>query len=339
MKPQKRILSREDLDIWTQSSQHAALLSFVQDLQDSVFGVANDAKVAVSAPVASIAAAIDRVDQIIDANPVVRDKNVSRFGKPEFRGFYDQVSAEAPSLMAAVAPDHAEELGCYFAESWGDRTRIDYGSGHELNLLCLFYCLKEIGVLKPSDYQALIIVVFNKYMAVMRRLQKTYWLEPAGSHGVWGLDDYHFLPFLFGSAQLAPHPHMKPKSVHNRELVETYWRQYMYLECIHFINSIKTVPGHEEASLRWHSPMLDDISAAKTWGKIRDGMVKMYAAEVLAKLPIVQHMMFGSILTAPEGVGQHAPEPGCSHNTWGDCCGIKVPSAVAASMSRPMPFD
>jgi serine/threonine-protein phosphatase 2A activator len=95
----------------------------------------------------------------------------------------------------------------------------------------------------------------------MRILQSTYWLEPAGSHGVWGLDDYHFLPFLFGSAQLKGsfnfnnrveklcrltliyigHKFLRPKSIHDNEVVEEYSKDYMYLACIHFINSVSTI--------------------------------------------------------------------------------------------------
>lgn len=359
MKPERRITTSEDLSKWVDSKTYTSIVSFIQDLQQSVEGKTNDEKVDESDITTKVLVMLDNIERIFNENPVVQDKNISRFGKVEFRDFYDQVGKESEDLIKPLVQDNSciIELLTYLQESWGNRTRIDYGSGHELNFICFLLCLKNLGILQEKDYCPIILKGFTKYMKIMRELQKQYWLEPAGSHGVWGLDDYHFLPFLFGASQLATHPYMKPKLIHNEELVDLYYKQYMYFECIHFINAIKTVPNNQEKlSIRWHSPMLDDISSAKSWIKIKEGMIKMYKAEVLGKLPIIQHFMFGTLIECPEGISEyqeHDESDDCGHdhgqghdvnNTWGDCCGIKIPSAIAASellkkQLRVIPFD
>ena len=81
---------------------------------------------------------------------------------------------------------------------------MDYGTGHETSFALFLLCLTLLRFIQPEPEQdrQLVLVVFLRYLQLCWRLQDVYRLEPAGSHGVWGLDDYSFLCYIFGSAQL-----------------------------------------------------------------------------------------------------------------------------------------
>jgi len=72
-----------------------------------------------------------------------------------------------------------------------------------MNFLVFLYCLYRISIYSKEDLQGVALKIFNKYLLVMRKLQIIYNLEPAGSHGVWGLDDYQHIAFIIGAGQLA----------------------------------------------------------------------------------------------------------------------------------------
>ena len=126
----------------------------------------------------------------------------------------------------------------------------------------------------------------------MRKIQLIYVLEPAGSHGVWGLDDYQHLAFLFGASQLIKNDHgYLPDSIHTESILIKEQEDFMYYGCIAFIKQVKKgVPFWEG------SPILNDISGVPSWEKVSQGLMKMFQAEVIGKHPVIKHLKFGSIL-------------------------------------------
>ena len=375
-KPSRRILSKEDHDLFLASPTYSLLIAFVFGLTSSVEDSSiSSSREPASPAVQTILQTLDNVDDVVTRCPA-EEQGDSRFGNPGFRDFVDTVAKDQGEWhkKLGISDDEAiKEVSTYLLQSFGNRTRIDYGSGHELNFIVWLLCLYQLKAITRSDFKHLVLQVFTRYLKLMRHIQQTYYLEPAGSHGVWGLDDYQFLPFLFGASQLVHHPFIRPLSIHQNIMLEEYGQDYLYLNQVAFVNSVKNVDG-----LRWHSPMLDDISSAKNWQKVLDGMKRMFVAEVLKKLPVMQHFMFGSLVPADErmhkeedfqddghghGEGEECCDPeggehvvmkdGMKHvhqaSTWGDCCGIKVPSSVAAAEEmkrrggrdglRRIPFD
>lgn len=87
--------------------------------------------------------------------------------------------------------------------------------------------------------------------------------------------------------------HWDPSIIHNKPIMEAYSGTYLYLSCIQFIQQIKpNVPFFES------SPMLNDISHLGSWSKVMAGLLRLFEGEVLNKMPVVQHFVFGNIFKA-----------------------------------------
>jgi serine/threonine-protein phosphatase 2A activator len=102
----------------------------------------------------------------------------------------------------------------YLLTSFGSFTRLDYGSGHEASFLLFLLSLSLVRIVGDdvSTERDIALRIFPRYLRLCFRLQDVYRLEPAGSHGVWGLDDHHFLGYVLGSAQLrGMPPHLRPQ--------------------------------------------------------------------------------------------------------------------------------
>jgi hypothetical protein len=89
-----------------------------------------------------------------------------RFGNRAFRVWHEKVTAEIDTHLSTLS------------------------KAPGLNFVVFLFSLFKMGVLIKEDLRPAINKVFAKYMDLMRLIQSKYCLEPAGSHGVWGLDDY-----------------------------------------------------------------------------------------------------------------------------------------------------
>lgn len=263
-----------------------------------------------SAPVRQLQRLLSKLEDIIQEVPP--DTGPRRFGNISFRKWHSVLADRASDLLREClplellekrssgpdGPTAESELKAYFLGSWGSGQRLDYGTGHELSFLAFLAAIWKLDGFPKSDRgveeRAIVLGVIEpsvnpvppsslptdpefSYLQLVRSLIKTYTLEPAGSHGVWGLDDHSFIPYIFGSAQLSPAiaesdltpeegslPNAPdPGGVAKVNIVEKERKTNLYFSAIGFIYDVKKGPFWE------HSPMLYDISGVRAgWGKI-----------------------------------------------------------------------
>lgn len=248
-----------------------------------------------------------------------------RYGNFACRDWHDKLTSNIDSILDEAFFDllhEAEksenylglknEIRYYLLGSFGSRERLDYGTGHELSFVSFLGCLVMIDLINREEMKGSEwLLILAGYYDLVKSLILSYTLEPAGSHGVWGLDDHFHLIYVFGACQLVDFKTLgantefqtsntsinvmnyrmglTPSSILNPDTLRRERDKNLYYNAISFIRMVKVGPFSE------HSPILYEISASKNWEKIARGMLRMYYGEVLSKFPVVQHFYFGGV--------------------------------------------
>jgi serine/threonine-protein phosphatase 2A activator len=285
------------IDKFVASPAYKEILDFIYAIQSSLKGMKkSDMPPTTNECLLQFDPLFERLEQIFANNPP--KKGDERFDDPVFKRFHDELTSKFTQIMeeTILSPKFIPkniiiELKTYFLDSFGNQFRLDYGTGHELNFFCFLLILYKSKVYTEKDFPYLVFRILFKYVLFVRKLQVDYMLEPAGARGVWGLDEYQFLPFIFGASQLIGNREITPKSVKDDDVLIDYKDEYLYLDCVDHIKSVK-----KGATFPEYAPVLYSITNVKSWDKVAKGLVKMYEDDVLKKVVIIQHFYFGSVL-------------------------------------------
>lgn len=126
---------------------------------------------------------LEVLNKWIDEIPPIQQPQ--RFGNQAFRTWYEKLKnvntlnlkhfqnihcvsifQESITLIQQILPENLHraipEIMVYLVEGFGNSTRIDYGTGHELSFIMFLCSLFKIGFLKTRDQPAVACKIFVK---------------------------------------------------------------------------------------------------------------------------------------------------------------------------------
>lgn len=202
---EKRVHNISDLAQWQRSRAYHDLIGYINGTSSAIQGIKTTDEMYESDVLRKLLGLFDSLEQLVEKHPPLEQPQ--RFGNKAYRDWSRSMQEQLPTWLLQLLPSgkqkHLNELLQYLLESFGNATRIDYGTGHELSFVFFLCALFKAEILLEQDIVSAALRLFNRYLQFARQLQRNYNMEPAGSQGVWSLDDYQFVPFIWGSAQLA----------------------------------------------------------------------------------------------------------------------------------------
>ncbi|KAH8411403.1 hypothetical protein KR215_003718, partial [Drosophila sulfurigaster] len=186
---------------------------------------------------------------------------------------------------------HINELAQYLTRSFGSIKSNNYDLGHELMFVFFLCALFKCGILQSEDTVAAALVLYQRYVELVRRILLFYRLATLYRDNN-AIDERNALPYLWGCAQLCRDAPFTPLQCQKAAQLEPQRREYMLLSSLEYLQR-----GKGQVPLGVHSHQLWCVLSLSNWPDAYASLMRTYIKYVLDDIYIVQHLIFSEIMS------------------------------------------
>ncbi|XP_050535013.1 serine/threonine-protein phosphatase 2A activator-like [Daktulosphaira vitifoliae] len=282
------IFHRRDMFDWESSEAINDVITFVSQMNEEIKGtiqIDNNNIKHTSIPWSSKVNLVLVILQNVYERLIDHPSDLNNRSALYFYELHDYIRSEGHAVIVQMYGDKGKhltvELPVYFKRSFGDPDKMQYGIEHELSFIMFLIGLYKLNFLSSSDGQFTVCLLFNRYK-----------LKASNNFGNFGLSDFHFLSFLWGSGQLIGNIHnIIPISIDSYTEAKIHKNNYIFMTCLNMIHN------YEKKEPFWkHSYQLWNLKALSSWEKVNKGLMSMFKKSILSNYDVAKHLYFGELL-------------------------------------------
>lgn len=310
----KRIRNISDLGVWKRSRAYYDLVQYINNTSMAIQGYRQSKGYAVTSQMRKLCKIFRWLDLLLyEFHPMGVGQGLMRCvgTKPvdamessnslrskchhAYRRWMLQVQEKIYAILEQqVYPHckHINELAQYLTRSFGSLRNYEYGPGNELMFLFFLCALFKAGILGTDDTVAAALLLYQRYLDLVRHIMRFYRLSEPHGHGANIVDERNVLPYLWGCAQLCRDAPFTPSQWDQPAVLEKHRKDYMLLSSLEFLQKIM-----EGESLGVHSYQLWCVLSLSNWPDAYSGLIRTYLKNVLNDFYITQDLIFSEIMS------------------------------------------
>ncbi|XP_017105089.2 serine/threonine-protein phosphatase 2A activator [Drosophila bipectinata] len=296
--PVKQVRGLEDLDRWVRSQAYYDTIAYISNTSMAIQGRRLTRDFPISEQMRKLCQIFDGLEHLlVEHSPKSEDFDASisisqiksRAYRVWMRHMFQHVFFKLDEAIKAKCK-HVNELGQYLRRSFGNATSLDFGPGNELMFLFFLSGLFRSEILLAKDTVAAALMLFGRYIHLVRRLVTTYAL-PIAKNPRCFIDDYYVLPYLWGAAQLSSEESFSPIQCEQPKIIENYRQDYMMMELIEHLQKTRGGQLSHVAFQLWC------ILSIPSWSQVYRGLERNYISHVLSSFETVENAIFCELMS------------------------------------------